>query len=119
VRTVGTGGINFFRTRDVDAPEDRTSDAPPPTPSRRQGDLREETALLRLVATLGLGVVLGIVVFFFGAVWLDRRLQLGGALVAPGVVIGVLLSFYWTYLSIARHLKRFGPDTPDKGESRG
>ncbi len=106
---------------DVDAPDDPTSESAPasPPPPGRGREFREEAALLRLVGLLGFGVVFGILVFFFGAVWLDRHLQLGGVLVAPGVLIGVLLSFYWTYLSIARHLKRFSPDTPDKGENRG
>lgn len=103
----------------VDAPQEPNPETRPAPAHRAGTDPQEVGALLRLVASLGVTVALAIVSFFFGSLWLDRRLQFGGVLVAPGVLIGVLLSFIWTYLSIARHVKRYGPDSPDKGETRG
>ena len=70
-------------------------------------------ASLRLVGALGLTVVALITGCFLGGLWVSRRYGLGMFPVAAGVVVGVVLSFVWTYQRLVHHLAR-----PGRGSER-
>ncbi len=81
---------------------------------------REELGeLLKLFSSLGITLAFGIVAFFLLGVWLDRRLPAWGyetrglgRIVC--LLFGLGMSVYWSYLRIARHLKKFDQgDKPD------
>lgn len=74
-------------------------------------------ASLRLVGALGLTVVALITGCFLGGLWVSRRYELGMLPVIAGVVVGVALSFIWTYQRLVAHLAPPAPGTG--GRDRG
>lgn len=79
---------------------------------------REEMGeLLRLFSALGITVALGITGFFLAGLWADRALTAEGWKTyglgrVGGVVLGLGLSFYWAYLRIVKHLRKYEPPAP-------
>ncbi|MDR1519673.1 MAG: AtpZ/AtpI family protein [Planctomycetota bacterium] len=76
---------------------------------------REELgALLRLFASLGLTVALGIIGFFFLGHYLDGKagalgIETRGAMRLVFLLAGLTLSVHWAYRRIARHMDKYAP----------
>ena len=83
-------------------------------PNHGQDNANEMMELLRLVGILGLTMVLGISTFFGLGLLAERYLALHGVGIILGLLAGVVLSLYWTYNRIARHLDRFAPNHRNK-----
>ena len=83
----------------------------PPHCATSPSDQMVVIASLRLVGALGLTVVALITGCFLGGLWVSRRYGLGMLPVIAGVVMGVVLSFVWTYQRLVRHLAAPVPGT--------
>lgn len=58
-----------------------------------------------LISQLGFSVISSILLFVFGFLYLDRKLNTGGNLIIAGVVLGVLVGILAAYSLIKKHFK--------------
>ena len=58
-----------------------------------------------LISQLGFSVIISILLFVFGFVYIDKKLAANGNLIIVGIVLGVIVGILAAYRLIKRHFK--------------
>ena len=67
--------------------------------------LKEIFKNFALISQLGFSVIISILIFVFGFVYLDKKLDTGGNLIIVGVVLGVIFGILAAYRLVSKQLK--------------
>jgi galactitol-specific phosphotransferase system IIC component len=58
-----------------------------------------------LISQLGFSVIISILLFVFGFVYIDKKLDTNGDLVIVGIVLGVIVGILAAYRLVKKHFK--------------
>ena len=61
---------------------------------------------LGLVTQLGLSVIVSVLIFLFGFIYLDKKLHTEGRLIIVGVILGVIVGIVTAYRLIQRFYEK-------------